>query len=461
MTNSLSDSSKSITDELLARLNRIPVLGTHYFWASLLAFNLMLEYYDNVIFAYAAPVIQSHTGYSTEQIGMIASIFFVGMVLGSIIGGKLSDIFGRRSIIFWSTIIYSLGSLITAISTTYEVTLISRAVTGFGVQAASSVLYVYVAEMFPSKTRGRFMSIALMGLVAATITAAAIAMFYLPNSGPNAWRSLFYVGGLGLLIAPFLRLSIPESVRWYISRKEYQRANEVLNALEEKARKQGDLPELNIVPIHLPKHVSLKTLLKNKATLNTIIVLSFGFFGATLGYYLFGNWALYSLIYGLKYSEEQAYNIFFYWNLVYASAPFITMIILDRYERKTMIISMSILSALPLVLLGMSSTSWILIVAGGAMAVISGVVFNIYYTYIPETIPTQFRALGSGFVIGCGRFGGAASGVLGAWLFTSYGMQGIMFFAAACFILFALPVVFFGPRTTNMSLEAVNEHNIT
>lgn len=61
--------------QLLARLDRLPVMGMHYFWALLLAINLMLEYYDNAIFAYASPTIKAHTNYSTEQIGLIGSMF--------------------------------------------------------------------------------------------------------------------------------------------------------------------------------------------------------------------------------------------------------------------------------------------------------------------------------------------------------------------------------------------------
>ncbi|QER40227.1 MFS transporter [Acinetobacter suaedae] len=451
-----------LSAELLARLDRLPVMRIHYFWATLLAVNLMLEYYDNAIFAYAAPVIKAHTNYSTEQIGFIASMFFVGMIIGALIGGRLSDKFGRRSVIFWATILYSIGSLITALSQSYDMMLFSRVITGIGVQAATSVLLVYIAEMFPSHTRGRFLSIVTFGFVISGVAAAALALFYLPNSGSNAWRHLFYVGSSGLLIAPLIRFCLPESIRWYISKNKHKQAEDLIVKLEQKAilnNKKLKTPE--VITVEETKEACFSDLLKNKAVLFTIAIVGLGYFGSTLAYYLFGNWGIYSLVYGLQYSEEKAYSIFFMWNVIYCVTPFIAMVVLDRFERKSMILAMSALAAFPLIALGISNTSWILIAAGGLASILTGMVINAYYTYIPETIPTKLRALGSGIIISLGRFGGAVSGVLGAWLFTTAGMQGVMFTAAAIYIVFALPVIFFGPLTTNRSLESVNQTDIS
>jgi len=215
-----------------------------------------------------------------------------------------------------------------------------------------------------------------------------------------------------------------------------------------------------VIAIENSQEATFSELLKNKAVLFTIAIVGIGYFGSTLAYYLFGNWGIYSLVYGLKYSEDKAYYIFFMWNVIYCVTPFIAMIVLDRFERKSMILAMSALAAFPLIALGISTTSWILIAAGGLTSILTGMVINGYYTYIPETIPTKLRALGSGIIISLGRFGGAVSGVLGAWLFTTAGIQGVMFTAAAFYILFALPVIFFGPLTTNRTLEAVNRQGL-
>ncbi|EON16368.1 major facilitator superfamily transporter AAHS family protein [Cupriavidus sp. GA3-3] len=443
---------------ILARLDRLPVMASHYVWAALLAANLMLEYYDNAIFAYASPTIKAHTNLSTEQIGLISSAFFIGMIIGALAGGRLSDRWGRRSVLVWTTVLYSLGALATAFAPTYETILASRVVTGIGVQAATSVLLVYIAEMFPGKARGRFVSIVTIGFVVSGIGAAALAMFYLPHSSTGAWRNLFLAGSVGLLIAPLARVILPESVRWCVSRGRSDRAERIVSELEARALRRGPLEEPGISATQQNAAApTLRDLINDKAVLRTIAILTLGYFGATLGYYLFGQWGVYSLVYSLKYSEDDAYFILFLWNVIYGITPFVAMLFLDRYERKSTILVVSVLSALPLVVLGISATSWVVIGAGGLASIITGLVVNAYYTYIPETIPTQLRALGSGIVISGGRFGGAAAGVLGAALFSANGMAGVMLAAAACYIVFSIPVALFGPRTTNRSLEAVTD----
>lgn len=209
--------------DIPARLDRLPVMAPHIVWISILAINLALEYYDNALFAYTMPAIADSTGLSLGQLGTVSSAFFVGMVAGALAGGWLSDRFGRRQVLVWSTLLYSLGALATAFAPNFEAMILARFVTGVGVQAATSVLLVYVAEMFPSKTRGRFVSILTMGFVVVAPLVALLALVTIPGGGPDTWRHLFIIGSVGLLIAPLVRLVLPESVRWHISRGQFDR----------------------------------------------------------------------------------------------------------------------------------------------------------------------------------------------------------------------------------------------
>ena len=456
-----ASSARSTPSFLLARFDRLPTMPSHYVWAALLALNMMLEYYDNAIFAYASPTIKAHTGMSTEQIGVISSAFYVGMVFGALAGGWLSDRVGRRPVLVWGTVMYSLGVVATAFVPGYELILASRIVTGVGVQAATSVLLVYVAEMFPSHSRGRFLSVVTMGLTAAAVTAAALAMFYLPGSGPDTWRHLFLAGGIGLLIAPAVHFCLPESVRWCVSRGKTDRAERIIEQLEVRALRQGPLDEPQAVAARdMEAQPTLKDLFQNKAVLRNLIVLFVSYFGVYLAYYTWANWGIYSLVYGLKYPQKDAYFILFIWTVVYGVMPFLAMKLLDRWERKNTILSMSVCCALTLAALGMSTGYWAVAIIGGIVTVFSGLVLNAYYTYIPETLPTQLRALGNGIVMSGARLGGAVSGVMGAALVTAGGLKYVMWSAAAIYIVFAIPVLIFGPRTTNRSLEAVADEEL-
>ncbi|MFT0139210.1 MFS transporter [Alcanivoracaceae bacterium MT1] len=442
--------------DLSARLDRLPVVSSHIIWALVLAANLMIEYYDNAIFAYSTPAIKNHTDLSLGQIGFVNSAFFVGMIVGALIGGRIADQLGRRPVLMWATAIYSLGAIGTALSQNFEVMLITRVITGIGVQAATSVLLVYVAEMFPGRSRGRFLSVVSGGLMFSAVGAAFLAMYVLPHGGPNAWRHLFMAGGVGILIVPLIYFLLPESVRWYVSVGQSEKARAIVEKLEAKALRKGPLSEPKPVPDQSSERPSLRDLITDKSILRVVSIISIGFFGATLGYYLFANWALYSLVEGLHYSEEKAYGIQMIWNVVYCVTPFVTFFIMDLFERKNLMFITAVISAITLVFLGTSPDDWMVIVSGGAAAIITGIVINVYYTYIPEAIPLKFRGLGTGVILSAGRTGGAVSGVLGAALFSQGGIEGVMIAAAASYVLFSVIVLLLGPRTTKRSLEEIS-----
>lgn len=444
--------------ELAARMDRLPVRWPHIAWISILAINLALQYYDDALFAYVMPSIAEHTGMSVGQLGVVTSMFFVGMVVGALIGGRLADRFGRRPVIVWGTLLYGVGAVATALASTFEVMLVARFVTGVGVQAATSMVLVYVAEMFPTKTRGRFVSVLTLGFVVVAPLIALLALVAIPGGGPNTWRHLFLIGGVAVLIAPIARFVLPESVRWDSWRGSIERAERTVGKLERHAEAtKGPLEEpVVVVEAAEEQRFSLFELLRNKYMRRVIIVMTVGLFGANLAYFLFGNWGLYALIEGLHYDEEKAYWIQLTWNIAYCATPVVSLLLMDRMERKTLILWSSVASSLPLVILGLSTSSWLVTIAGGLAAVTTGLVMNVYFAYIPEAMPGSARGFTSGIVIGLSQLGGAASGVMGAALYGNWGFGGVMISAGVIFVVFALIVLVFGPKTTQRSLEVVN-----
>ncbi len=450
--------------EIVARLDRLPVLKPHILWIALIAINLMIEYYDNGLFIYIAPALQSDADLTTGQIGTIGSAFFVGMLVGALIGGRLADRFGRRTVLVWATVVYSLASLMSAAMPEYSWLLVSRIITGIGVQAATSVLLVYIAEMFPSKSRGRFVAIATIAFTLTAPILGALSLYMLPNSAPGTWRYLFLFGTIGLLIAPAVRLLLPESVRWQVGQGDLDAADKQVADLEGRARHAGKpLPE-PVVRIETGTQYTLRELVRNKKMLRLVAVVGFGWFGATLGLYMYQNWSVYVLIDSLQYSETDAYTLQFVWSLVYALTPLVTVLLIDRMERKTLILWSSAASALPILALGLATSNVVVAIAGGAAGILTGVVFSAYYAYIPETMPTEARGLGTGVIFSLGRLGGVLSGVLGAAIYSAdeWGLDrsGLMISAAAVYIVSAITVFGFGPKTANKSLEEVSAREL-
>lgn len=164
------------------------------------------------------------------------------------------------------------------------------------------------------------------------------------------------------------------------------------------------------------------------------------------------------LVADLKYPDAKAYWIQLIWNVIYVVTPLLALlvmeVVMDRIERKTLILITSVITAAPLVVFGVSTNDSAVIVSGGIAGVLTGLVVTVFFAYIPEAIPTEARGLGSGIINGMGQAGGAVAGFLGAAIHGGWGRGALMAAAAAAYILFAVAVLF-GPRATNRSLEGV------
>lgn len=456
MTVPLTTDRERTTAQLVARMDRLPILSTHVVWVLLLTANLALEYYDNSLFAYLLPQIMADVDIDLGQIGIITSAFFVGMVIGAVVGGRLADRFGRRTILVIATAVYSLGALATSMGGDFTTLLLARLFTGIGVQAATSVLLIYIAEMFPGKARGRVVSIVTSAFVLIAPLVGYLALVTVPSGGAGTWRVLFAWGGVGLVLIPLVLVLMPESVRWLASREKLESAFGILEKLEARALAAGkNLPVVQALPERVVRELTLGQIFRSPKIIRTIVVVALGYFGTTLGLYLVSNYSVYLLVDALGYSETKSYEIVTVWGLVTIAAPLLSMLLMDRFERKTLILVTSVLSAVPLLVIGVANNDWIVMIAGGLWSIFGTVVVSAFYTYIPESIPTEARGLGSGIIISVGRAGGIVSGVLGAVVYASGGRFVLTVVAAIAYVLFSLVLLFFGPRTTGRSLESV------
>jgi len=457
--------------EILARMDRLPVVRSHIVWIVLIAVNMMIEYYDNGLNIPLATELPRDPGtrVAPEMVGTVLSIFYAGMVVGAVIGGRLADRFGRRPILIWGTVLYSFASLMTAALPYYEYLLVSRFITGIGVQAVTSVLVTYMAEIFPSAKRGRFVAVSTVSFTATAPFLAALAAYILPNNPPGAWRILALVGAAGLLVVPFVRLFLPESPRWLVANGRIDDAERVVSRLEAEALAQGK----HIPPVVLPRAASevtfsLRSLLTDRGLIKIIAVVGFGWFGATLGLYMHQNFVV-DILYGmhLRAGQDEAaalnssYMSYLIWSCLYVVTPVLTFVLISRFERKTVILLGSLSGAVAILGMAFGGIS-VYNVAAALAFILTGVVFSAYYAYIPEVVPTEARGFGSGIIFGIGRVGAMVTGILYTALYYpspkgvfGWDREGVYLVAAAAYIISALVVVAFGPKTANRSLEEV------
>ena len=80
---------------------------------------------------------------------MIVYIVTVGAAQGALIGGNVSDNFGRRPVLIASDVFFTVGSLAASLAPTIWCLMLARFILGLGVGIASKIVPLYLSEMAP------------------------------------------------------------------------------------------------------------------------------------------------------------------------------------------------------------------------------------------------------------------------------------------------------------------------
>ena len=241
----------SITTDIPARLDRLPLSRFHLLIITALGVTWILDGLEVTIVGAIGPVLQdSRTlGLSTEQIGLAGSTYVIGAVMGALLFGWLTDRFGRRLVFYVTLIVYLAGVLLTATSWSFWSFAAFRAITGFGIGGEYAAINSAIDELIPARYRGRI-DLAVNGSfwLGAAAGSGASLLFLDPNFLPPnlGWRLGFAIGGvlgLGILL---LRHYVPESPRWLVTHGYSQRADATIVEIEQRVRSdtglQLDLP---------------------------------------------------------------------------------------------------------------------------------------------------------------------------------------------------------------------------
>ncbi len=131
-----------------------------------------------------------------RRVQLIIPVFVIGLGIGTLFTGTLSDAFGRRPIVLGSAVIYCAGAALAWMAPTLELLLAARLVQGFGASGARVVSLAIVRDCFS----GRAM---------AQVTSMVIMVFTLvPAIAPTIGAGIIWLGGWRSIFASFLAFSV-------------------------------------------------------------------------------------------------------------------------------------------------------------------------------------------------------------------------------------------------------------
>lgn len=175
----------------------------------------MFDFYDLVLFSFLLIPIGHDLHLTLRQEAVLLGVALGGSGVGGILFGYLSDVYGRKRVMTWTVLLYSVGTALTAFSTGPLSLLTFRLLTGLGVGGEWAVGHALLAEWSPSHMRGRASALLQAGEPVGVGLAAVVGLLVAPHLG---WRVIFLLSSVSGLIALVVRSHMPESRLWALQR---------------------------------------------------------------------------------------------------------------------------------------------------------------------------------------------------------------------------------------------------
>jgi MFS transporter, AAHS family, 4-hydroxybenzoate transporter len=400
------------TTEVTAVIDAAP-LGRFQIGSLLLcALVAMLDGFDTQSIAFVAPVLAESWQVSPAQFGPIFAAGLIGILIGQLVAGPLSDRFGRRRIILACTLLFAVLTLATATARTLPTLFLLRFLTGVGLGGATPNIIALTAELSPQRLRATAITVMFAGFPLGAALGALLSSALIPAYG---WQSVFLLGGLvplALLLALALRL--PESVQYLVAagRPQQQIATlmrRIAPTREQSPREQFVLREQRL------EGLSLVHLFRDGRASKTLL-LWVTFFMSLLMIYFLMSWLPLALKQaGASITSALTASVFL--NLGGAIGGIALGRLIDRYNPSSVLCAAYAVAGVSAALIGVLSSQLTVLmmcvfVAGfctiGAQTAMNALTASIY--------PTQARATGLGMALAVGRIGSIIGPVVGGLL---------------------------------------------
>jgi len=395
----------------------------------------LVEWYDWYAYAafslYFAPVFFPGKD-ATANLLQTAGIFAVGFLMRPIGGwlfGSLADRKGRKWAMTLSVLIMSFGSLMIAVTPSYNqigiaapvLLLLARLLQGLSVGGEYGTAATYLSEMAGKGRRGFFSSFQYVTLIGGQLVALGIQLilqnlFLTSEQMHNwGWRIPFFIGALLSLVAFYLRRNMEETA-------DFEKSKHASN--EQKG--------------------SLKALLHHPKAVATVVGLTLG---GTIAFYTYTTYMQKFLVNTVHLSKAESTQLTFASLFIYAMLQPLFGALSDKIGRRPLLIGFGILGTLLTVpILTMLShttdlfTIFLLMMA--ALLIVSGYT-SINAVVKAELFPAKIRALGVGFPysVTVALFGGTAE-YLALWFKNAGNETGYYWYTTACIFISLLVYVF-------------------
>jgi len=433
--------------------------------------------YDTAVISGTTEDVKTFYNLTDIQQGWYVGCAILGCIIGVVMAGKLSDVFGRKPVLMTAAAMFSLSGIGCALYSTFDQLVIARIIGGVGIGIASIIAPLYISEISIPKYRGRMVSLyqlaITVGILGSYLSNSAVLKwshtvqfesgFMKLAINDQVWRGMLGMEAVPAVLFMLVLFLIPESPRWQIVKQQENKALQTLEKIYSPEKARAEIAEVHSV-LRQEIKSDWRTLFKQGFRIALIV----GVCLAMLGQFMGVNAVFY---YGPKFLleaglEKTASLDFQIWvGLVNVLSTILAMMVIDKIGRKKLIyIGVSgmiiLLAGIGLffhsVAMGQNLSQWILFglilayVFSSAIS-ISAVIFVLLSEMYPVKVRGSAMSI-AGFSLWVGTY---LIGQLTPWLTTRLSASGVFWLFGFMCIPYLLITYFLVPETTGKSLEEI------
>ena len=355
-----------------------------------------------------------------QEMSWIGSVNSIGMAVGAFVFGLLADRVGRKYVFMITLLFFSIGSGLSALTTTLWAFLVLRFFVGMGLGGELPVASTLVSETVAPERRGRVVVLLESFWAFGWLAAALISYFIIPAYG---WQVALLITAIPAIYALYLRIALPDSPK-YEKLSQERKPTVVENVKNVWSRKYA------------------------RPTAMLWIV----WFCVVFSYYGMFLW-LPSVMVMKGFSMIQSFEYVLIMTLAQLPGYFSAAWLIEKAGRKMVLTVYLLGTAVSAYFFGSAESLALLLASGMFLSFFNLGAWGALYAYTPEQYPTSIRGTGAGMAAGFGRIGGILGPLLVGYLVARGTEISMIFFIFCVAVVAAVAAIFFlGTETKQKEL---------
>lgn len=408
-----------------------------------------LDGYDISIISVAILILQSQFLLSGPQVTILLGSTLIGMVLGGVTVGYLTDLKGRRYIYLWDMALFILFTVLSAVSANYLQLLVFRLLLGVAIGADYAISPTIISEFSPVKQRGRLLSLAGAAWFIGAFASYGMGTILIPL-GDISWRLMFLAGVIPAFIILVLRHGIPESPRWLANMGENDLALQSMKKV---------VPTTGITKGQSMKRTNIRELFGKKYIAATVFISVFWFALDAVTYVIALDGP--TILHGIGISRDAASGYATIIAFLAIIGAVIAIVFIERTGRKnltmlgfagmviTLLLSAVVFAYFPLILLIIP----LFVIFEISQELGPGITSSVYPQ---ELFPTEIRSTAQGFGTSISRIGALFGIFAFAFIENAYSIGPGLIFLAVISAVGLIFTVWLGKETAGRTLEELS-----